>query len=397
MIKNKFLIKIISIMTIIYIFFLIRKGNERYIIDVILAIITLFTAFRINEKNKVNKWLSFYLIGYVLLMGLSLYKTNGKNFQLFFRISFHIYILFLCFTQIKIEEKIYKNLIFIISFFSLIILFKGLEEWSANNFSLYYRVKGWSYPTIFTIEIGTYNLISFFSIFYYKNRILKFSSLIIFVFSLFILLGTNSRVTIILIPIIIIGVVLFFYGSKIRKRDIIIIMSLIFLLQISSFEKRFYRLKSLSTIENIKKETRIKIYIKGMEDFKNNNYRSLGFNFYENKKINVIKGEENPHLHNNILEILVTQGALALVFYLLLNFYLLKEMLKKLKTLVPRSQKFMLYLGITLNIFINLSGLVDSNIYFIKTNQLIFFIYALSLCKVYNENELKKIEVDKKI
>ena len=62
-------------------------------------------------------------------------------------------------------------------------------------------------------------------------------------------------------------------------------------------------------------------------------------------------------------------------------------MIKKLKITNVESQKIMLYIAISILVFLNLSGLTDSNIYFAKVNQLSFFIFALSLCKVVKEDE----------
>ena len=47
-------------------------------------------------------------------------------------------------------------------------------------------------------------------------------------------------------------------------------------------------------------------------------------------------------------------------------------------------------LSIVLFIFINLAGLVDSNIYFYKINLIISLIYGLSFCNIIKDNESLK-------
>ena len=83
---------------------------------------------------------------------------------------------------------------------------------------------------------------------------------------------------------------------------------------------------------------------------------------------------------------MVTQGIGAIIFYISFNIFLLLEFIKKLKSTQIKSQKILIYLSISILVFLNLTGLTDCNIYFSKVNQLAFFIFALALCKVRGEN-----------
>ena len=150
--------------------------------------------------------------------------------------------------------------------------------------------------------------------------------------------------------------------------------------------KYLYRVKQLTSMENIEKETRIKIWLKGIKDFKENKYRPLGFYYYKNYELGAISWEKNPHLHNNFLEIMITQGIGAIIFYISFNIFLLLEFIKKLKASQIESQKILIYFSISVLVFLNLTGLTDCNIYFSKVNQLAFFMFALALCKVRGEN-----------
>lgn len=382
--------EIMSVLSIIFIFFILRKGSERYTIDIIFMILTLFFTFINKKYNELSKGLLISAIGYILFISLSFIKTEYifVNYEVFLKIILHNYILFICLSQLELEEKYYKYFIVFFMLFSFIVTLKGIEEWSSYGFSPNYRLKLRYGPTVFTIEVGIYILISFISLVYSKTKKEKLLSIISFIISFLVLVGTNSRITLLTIPFLLLIIIGIRYRKKIKLSYFIVI----FIILLSFFKtpyinKYLYRVKHLSSIENIMKETRIKIWSKGILDFKNNNYKPLGFHHYNNVELGAISWEKNPHLHNNLLEILVTQGILSLVFYISFNIFLFLEMIKKLKTTNIESQKIMLYIAISILIFLNLSGLTDSNIYFAKVNQLSFFIFALSLCKVVKEDE----------
>lgn len=382
--------EIMSVLSIIFIFFILRKGSERYTIDIIFMILTLFFTFINRKYNKLSKGLLISAIGYIFFISLSFIKTEYifANYEVFLKIIFHNYILFICLSQLELQEKYYKYFIVFFMLFSFIVTLKGIEEWSSYGFSPNYRLKLRYGPTVFTIEVGIYILISFISLVYSKTKKEKLLSIITFIISFLVLVGTNSRITLLTIPFLLFIII----GIKYRKKMRLSYFIVVFIILLSIFKtpyinKYLYRVKYLSSIENIMKETRIKIWSKGIIDFKENNYKALGFYYYNNVEMGAISWEKNVHLHNNLLEILVTQGVLSLVFYISFNIFLFLEMIKKLKITNVESQKIMLYIAISILGFLNLSGLTDSNIYFAKVNQLSFFIFALSLCKVVKEDE----------
>ncbi|MDH6456547.1 O-antigen ligase [Fusobacterium sp. PH5-7] len=386
--------KIMSILSIIFIFFILRKGNERYTVDVIFIVTTLLFTFLDKKYNKISKGLLISIIGYIFFLSLSFIRTEymSINSEVFFKIIIHNYILFTCLSQLELEEKYYKYFIVFFMLFSFIVTIKGIEEWSLHDFSPNYRLKSRYGPTVFTVEVAIYILISFIYLIYSKTKKEKLLSIITFIISFFILVGTNSRITLLTIPFLLIVII----GIKYRKKMklsyfIIIIIILLSFLKTPYINKYLYRVKRLSSIENIMKETRIRIWNKGILDFKKNNYKALGFYHYNNVEMGAIPWEKNVHLHNNLLEILVTQGMLSLIFYITFNIFLFLEMIKKLKKTNIESQKIMLYIAISILSFLNLSGLTDSNIYFAKVNQLSFFIFALALCnvKIEDKKEIK--------
>lgn len=379
--------EILSILTMIFLFFIIRKGSERYVVDYVLMGVTIFFCLYKKKYNKIPMGLVISIIGYTFFITLSFFKNDfiSLNIELFFKIVIHNYILFLCLTQLELSEKYYNGFLFFFILCSLIVTIKGLEEWHLNNFSPYYRVKMRTEPTILTIEIGIYVLMSFFSLLYSKKIIVKIISGIIFVLSFLVLISTNSRITLLVIPLIIATTLLIKFKIRFKYFIIFFVLGICFIKE-PHVNKYLYRVKQLTSMENIEKETRIKIWLKGIKDFKENKYRPLGFYYYKNYELGAISWEKNPHLHNNFLEIMITQGIGAIIFYISFNIFLLLEFIKKLKASQIESQKILIYFSISVLVFLNLTGLTDCNIYFSKVNQLAFFMFALALCKVRGEN-----------
>lgn len=379
--------EILSILTMIFLFFIIRKGSERYVVDYILMGVTIFFCLYKKKYNKISMGLVISIVGYIFFITLSLLKSDFINIdiELFFKIVIHNYILFLCLTQLELSEKYYNGFLFFFILCSLIVTIKGLEEWHLNNFSPYYRVKMRTEPTILTIEIGIYVLMSFFSLLYSKKIITKVISSVIFILSFLVLISTNSRITLLVIPLIIATTLLIKFKIKFKYLIIFFILGICFIKE-PHINKYLHRVKRLTSMENIEKETRIKIWLKGINDFKENKSKALGFYYYNNHELGAISWEKNPHLHNNFLEIIVTQGIGAIIFYIFFNIFLLLEFIKKLKASQIESQKILIYFSISVLVFLNLTGLTDCNIYFSKVNQLAFFMFALALCKVRGEN-----------
>ena len=379
--------EILSILTMIFLFFIIRKGNERYVVDYALMGITIFFCLYKKKYNKISMGLVISIVGYIFFITLSFLKSDSisLNIELFFKIVIHNYILFLCLTQLELSEKYYNGFLFFFILCSLIVTIKGLEEWHLNNFSPYYRVKMRTEPTILTIEIGIYVLMSFFSLLYSKKIITKVISSVIFILSFLVLISTNSRITLLVIPLIIATTLLIKFKIKFKYLIIFFVLGICFIKE-PHVNKYLYRVKRLTSMENIEKETRIKIWLKGIKDFKENKSKALGFYYYNNHELGAISWEKNPHLHNNFLEIMITQGIGAIIFYIFFNIFLLLEFIKKLKASQIESQKILIYLSISILAFLNLTGLTDCNIYFSKVNQLAFFMFALALCKVRGEN-----------
>lgn len=376
--------KLYSFFIIIFSFFTIKRGRSIYWIDILFMLITLILMKK--DKIKLNKYLGFFLIGYVALVTFNFINTRIVEIEYFLDYIIYSYITFLILSQMELKEKIYKNYLLIFSVFTLIFTVKYITSWYEVGFKPNYRSFARGYPTVVSIEAGLYVLICFISTIYSKKIFEKVISFICFFISIIALISVNSRNSLMTIPIIILGILILKYRKKLKIKyfiGIIVITGILF--QQLDIDRYFYRVEKTLKIENLKRESRIRIWKYGIEKFKENDYKPLGYRYFEKSKIKIIPNEENPHLHNTFLEILVTQGYLALIFYISFNIFLLKEMVKKIKTTEIESQKIMNYLTISVLIFYNVSGLVDANIYFKKVNLLVYFLYALALCNIVKD------------
>ena len=377
--------ELLSLFVIILIFLIVRKGKERYTFDIFFILITLILIKK--NKIKLNKYLGFFLVGYVVLVSFSFMKTQIVEIEYFLDYIIYSYITFLILSQMELKEKFYKNFLFIFSIFTLIFTLKSINIWYEVGFKAGYRNYEQGIPTITSIEVGVYTLMCFISSIYSKEIFKKIISFVCFLVSVLSLISINSRNSLMIIPIIIFGIIIVKYYNKIKLKYLGVILLIIAIsfhqIQKTNIEKYFYRVERTLNIENLKKEARIEIWKNGIEKFEENNYKPLGYKYFEKNKIN----NSYTHLHNIFLEILVTQGWFALIFYILFNIFLLKEMIKKIKITEIESQKIMNYLTISILIFYNASGLVDANIYFKKVNLLVYFLYALALCSVEKEEK----------
>lgn len=380
---------LLEISLIILIFFFIRKGNDRYLIAALFSGIIFFRSIYNKKFNFFDKKIILLYCIYSIFLLLSMYK-NTIEVNRVFRLILCNFFFFWCLSQIGIKEKFYNKILGVASIFSLISSYRGFKEWKMHSFASSYRIIEAGYPTIYTIEIGLYVFISLFCFIKTKNIYLKIISGLIFLFSCFVLVGTHSRVTLILVPLLLFGLGIYYLirNKKINLKYLFL-LGIIGVLFLNSplLEQHTKRLDSINNLKKIKNDVRVKIYIKGLKDFKENNYRALGYRYYVNHNLNAVSWEKTPHLHNNILEVMVTEGIGALIFYILYNIYFFKLLLRRMKENITEEQKNIIKLSIVLFIFINLAGLVDSNIYFYKINLMLSLIYGLSFCKVVKEDE----------
>ncbi|WP_130891103.1 hypothetical protein [Fusobacterium ulcerans] len=59
--------EILSILTMIFLFFIIRKGNDRYVVDYALMGITIFFCLYKKKYNKISMGLVISIAGYIFL------------------------------------------------------------------------------------------------------------------------------------------------------------------------------------------------------------------------------------------------------------------------------------------------------------------------------------------
>lgn len=378
---------IMNFLFIIVVFFAIRKGTDRFMVAFLFSSIIILECVYKRKINFFDKKIivSYSIYGIFLIIS---YMKNPFDTDAIPRMLISSFLFFICLSQLEINEKFYKKILFIMSVLSLISSYRGFREWKEYDFSSSYRIMKAGWATIYNIEIGVYIFISLFCIFSLKNIYLKILSGMIFLFSCFVVIGTHSRTIFLLIPFLVLITFISFLvkNKKLNYKGLIFFFIILYLFcNISQVKQHTQRLSTLTSIEKIKEEARIKILIQGIEDFKNNNYKPLGYYHYYNHftKEGIMKGM--PHLHNNILEILVTQGKIAVISYILFQLFLFSALLKRSKESLIVEQKYIVYLAKILFVFINLAGIVDSNIYFFKVNLLVSIIYGLSFCKVIPE------------
>lgn len=378
--------EMISIIVLIFIFFLVRKGSERYTIALILMGVALLMVIIRKRVNMLNKYLLITFVGYMLLLFLSFAKINFDNKENYIDCVVYGYLLFLFLSQLELKEKYYKYYLEFFALCTLIATVKGIKEWAAVGFWPGYRARGNNFPTVYTIEMGIFLLVSFTALLYSKGYIKKGIFLGIFGVACIAVIATNTRSTMITLPLILGGMIFFRCRQSFKKRYLLVpLIVAVLMTQMPNMGKYFIRVAKMSEIENLKKETRLRLWNEGVDRFKENNYKPLGYHYFEKNRLVSVAHEKNPHVHNNYLEILITQGKGAIIFYLLFNIFLLKEMACKLRKTKVESQRVMNYLGISVLIFMGLTGLVDANIYFKKANLLAFFIYSLALCDVKSD------------
>ena len=73
--------KLSSFFIIIFFFFIVKRGRSIYLFDIIFMLITLILIKK--DKIKLNKYLGFFLIGYVALVTFNFINTRIVEMEYF--------------------------------------------------------------------------------------------------------------------------------------------------------------------------------------------------------------------------------------------------------------------------------------------------------------------------
>lgn len=387
MIKKNDTVSIVSLLVILYAFFISRRGGDtKYIFAIVLMLISGYEIIR-NRFEIIKNEKKLYIFGslYLLLTTFSflINRSIFSNKETFFTITLWSVIYFLLTLNLNINEKIQKNIIVIVTIFSLDGVLRGIKDIFKHMKQLsWYRISGGTYTTVYAMEIGIYILLGIYCLWNSKRWYYKFLSSIYIIVNIVLLVATKSRNTMLMLPI---ALILTLIALKPKKGLIACVITLflgIGLIKSSKNIKPLARMYQLSSIEKIKNDPRYEIYKKGLEIGKEKPLLGVGMQKIKKEGIYIEKYRYKfPHFHNVFLEIFVTQGLVVLISYLLF----LGTLLYKFYLNLQKDKKYVF--GFCLVIFTFSYGMFESIIYFSKLYPYVFMILALILIGEKNESD----------
>ncbi len=419
-----FLVTIQNFILILFPLILSKRGNQTRN-NAILILIILTIVYIIIQKKKINldKKIILYGLGCIIFMTLSILLLKDdytvEKFKIYYRSVLAIIFGF-CITQIELDEKILKYILSIFSISSLFPILRALTEWHKKGFSINERIFGDNWPTVFAVELGIFLIVSMVVLLYEKNYIMKIIATFSIISGYIVLIGTQTRITILIIPAI------FFFILLLKNYKLGIIFSIFFVIMfflviIFNFDKYFNRFDINSKDGSYSSKIRILTYERSIEMIKKSHLLGIGFyNFQDNslnispelKKYVIVNNEDkivdpklpvsentlkiyantNSHSHNNLLETLLAQGILGLICYVLFYYSILKNCILNLNNFMHEECRKFFVLGLFILLYLFLNGIVESNIYMEKVNQMAFLIFGLALNEKFFLNNKKNKE-----
>lgn len=385
--KNINMEEIINILGILYFFFLSRRGGDsKDRIALLIMFFILFYSFKLKYYQKYIEYKKEIIVGalYIVLVSLSFFLSDSKGegrlyaytHATLFSLGFFFFSL-----NYKLNNKYIKYIIPILISISLPSIIYGLKD-AFMNYSILdtYRISGSSYPTVYALEIGIYFIIGFFSLLYYKNKYIKFL-LLIYILTIFILvLKSQSRNTILMLPLSFV----FIEFIKNYKKGLFIFIGFLFVsffilknpIQIKAIDRIN---SSITSIEKIKKDARYSIFTTGIELSKKNIIIGEGFFKYKGKNAVLNPAGGHIHFHNIFIETAVTQGLITLFVYIFFLTILFFRLIKNYFIENEKLKKNIKLMTLCIFIFAHLYGLAEPIFYFEKIYQLIFTIITISI------------------
>lgn len=396
-----------------------KIGNHsRNIGSVILIVLVLISILIGREKIILEKKIIIFGLLYLVFLIISFIKLDGdynkEQLKAFKGMIFYILLGFSV-SQINIDKRLYKWIPILMSLFSIFPIYRAFKEWEVYNFSMKYRILGDNWPSIFSIELSSLIIISIVILFYSKNIYFKIFSVIPIITGYLVLIPIQARMAIVLVPF-------FFILTAMIKNyklgiKILIIMfisgTILFNVVPKTYFQRFDLENKDGSYSNI---IRTYIYKRSLKLAVKSKFLGVGFYNYQVYSIKdkpcfpeyvdhekyIIKKEipvtrENLiiyaytafHSHSNMLEIFLTQGIFALIVYILLEIQILKKLIRNFKTKELENYREIYLIGIFLVLNLILNGLLDTNIYMEKSNQIVFLMVGLALNKKKNILEEK--------
>lgn len=389
--KNISIEKIVYLLLGIFYFFLFRRGGDtKYRIAWLLTITIGMYLYKYRDFKIMKEYKKIYIIGFVY-MGLLFFNfimsenKTGERLNSLLGMSIYSIGLFLILINFKVERKIYKILLMVMSFFSIGSLMRGMADLYLHIDKLkWYRLAGRTYTTIYAGELGIYFFIGIIAIFVYKNKYLKLGYMIYTLIALILIYYTKSRNTMLMLPVTL--AILYFIKNRKQgiKTGIILVLFLAFLLKNPYQIKGLNRLSSISTIEKVKDDIRVDIFKEGIKKGKENLLLGEGFYKHLDTPFDVNRGAKHPHYHNIFIETFATQGIINLIAYISFLLSILYYMIKNYLYEKDEEIKKIRLIPIGVFIFIILYGLAEPVFYFTKVYMVLFAILVLNFIRIEN-------------
>lgn len=393
-IKDENLKRITILIGVLYLFFLSRRGGDTKNFFSILLMIISIVYIKKNKMEKIKTNQPIYICGtiYILYLSLVFFMSpfNIKYIHTFLNMTLYSVIFFLFCINIELSKKIEKYIFPLIVIFSFGSVYRGIKDvFLHKNILSWYRISGGTYTTVFAAEIGIYLIIGILLLFEYKRWYIKILLIIYININIVLLIFTKSRNTMIMLPLTL-GILAVIKYKKKGMLFFFIFFILSFVGIKNSYRiKSFERLTTLSSINEIKQNSRYNIFEEGIEIGKENYKKGVGFCYYREKKILTKKSGYQPHLHNIFIETFATQGIFVLISYILFLYYIFVAIIKnKIRENYYGNRKLIeIYLGIF--IFIILYGMSEPVFYFTKIYQLLFLFLTLGIINFKQEDDIK--------
>lgn len=352
---------------------------------------------RIKNKNyfKVNKSLVFIVLLSLILMLLNYYKLsqitdlkvdnieNRQHRELFNLILLKYFLFGGILSQINLNLRIKRLLLFFISICSLYIIIKGI------NYGIEYSFNSrcdliWRNPNYLSMMLGIFSIVSFISVLEIQKIYLKIIFIIIGISHLFLIvtIGQSRNVFIALFFTCFFSILLFLkkYCRQINLKKLFKISCIVIIVAIVIFYFfKDLRILNILNIETIKNDGRVILLKKAKEILLNDNITFLtgkGFAYYIIEKITLGTVEVGT-FHNDILELIITQGFLAGIAYTL--FFIL-NLLIFLKEYFRKNDNIYL-LVVLLLVYTFFIGIFDNAVYSDRVLQFLILFLFLNIPK----------------
>ena len=429
---SNYLIILQNILILVYPYLLSKRGNSSRV-SATFFLVLLFLIYMILTKNKIifNKHIAIGGIGYMLFMTISMFILKNdfsyEKFKMYERTI--VYLLFgFSITQIEIDRRIYKYILIFFSFLSFFPIYRGVSEWHENNFSPTIRLFGDNWPTKFPVELGIFLLISMVILLYKYKLWIKIIAVFSIVLGYIVILGTQTRIMIILIPLIFLVAVVINKNRKMFMLSCSVII-LVLIISFGTLNSYFQRFNNKNSDGEFSSNIRVLIYKRSFELTKKSNFLGIGYHNFQayslrvppdfseyvhfepdnltykkeiplNDDTLIIYAYTTDNSHNNILDILLTQGIFSLIFYVYMFLNIFFELIKRYRNDDFKEYKQYFLLGLIVVIYVWINGLTEVTIYMEKVNQMMFFILGLALnknIKIREEKREKTILAEKNI